>query len=194
MTNFKRTQLTALGEALAGKAGVDIVFTKVEAGSGIYGDSESVYEAAALKNPVQTVSISDVVRKSDTLINMKFVISNKEIRKSYLLTEVGIYAKDPDAGEILYALCYALPQDSQEVLAYNGEFVSSIIMSVNIQVSGSAVATILQNEGYALQQDLEELRAAVEINMKRYAIGEGIELSVDENGILNVTYDDGEED
>lgn len=193
MTNFKRTQLTALGEALAGKAGVDIVFTKVEAGSGTYGDSEGVYEATALKNPVQTVNISDVVRKSDTLINMKFVISNKEIKKSYLLTEIGIYAKDPDAGEILYALCYALPQDSQEVLAYNGEFVSSIIMSVNIQVSGSAVATILQNEGYALQQDLEELRAAVEMNMKRYAIGEGIELSVDENGILNVTYDDGEE-
>lgn len=193
MTNFKKTQLTALGEALAGKAGTDIVFTKVEAGSGVYSDSESVYEATALKNPVQTVSISDVVRKSDTLINMKFVISNKEVKKSYLLTEVGIYAKDPDAGEILYALCYAIPQDSQEVLAYNGEFVSSIVMSVNIQVSGSAEATFLQSEGYALQQELEELRTVMEANMKKYAIGEGIELSVDENGILNVTYDDGEE-
>ena len=29
--------------------------------------------------------------------------------------------------------------------------------------------------------------------MKKYVIGEGIELSVDENGILNVIYDDGEE-
>ena len=194
MTNFKKTQLTALGEALVGKAGTDVVFTKVEVGCGTYLASESVSEATALKEPVQTVNISSVTHKSDTLISMKFLISNKEIKKSYLLTEIGIYAKDPDEGEILYALCYALPQDSQEVLAFNGEFVSSIIMSVNIQVSGSANVTILQSAGYALQQDLDDLRAVIEANMKKYVIGEGIELSVDENGILNVTYDDGKEE
>ena len=193
MTNFKKTQLTALGEALVGKAGTDIVFTKVEVGSGTYNDSDSVSEATTLRSPVQTVNISSVAHKSDTVINMKFLISNKEVKKSYLLTEIGIYAQDPDVGEILYALCYAIPQDSQEVLAYNGEFVSSIIMSVNIQISGSAKVTILQSAGYALQQDLDDLRAVIEANMKKYAIGEGIELSVDENGILNVTYDDGEE-
>lgn len=193
MTNFKKTQLTALGEALVGKAGTDIVFTKVEVGSGTYSESDSVSEATTLRSPVQTVNISSVAHKSDTVINMKFLISNKEVKKSYLLTEIGIYAQDPDVGEILYALCYAIPQDSQEVLAYNGEFVSSIIMSVNIQISGSAKVTILQSAGYALQQDLDDLRAVIEANMKKYAIGEGIELSVDENGILNVTYDDGEE-
>lgn len=156
MTNFKRTQLTAKGKVLAAKSGIDIEFTKIETGCGIYTADEEIETLTELKNKVQTFEINSVSRKTDILVKLTFAISNQSLREAYLLTEIGVYANDPDDGEILYAICYAIPEDAQKILCYNGEFVSTISVSMNITVSGKSNVTFLASGGYVLQEDLQE--------------------------------------
>ncbi|RKI39796.1 hypothetical protein D7V86_26715 [bacterium D16-51] len=118
------------------------------------------------------------------------MISNQDLQESYLLTEIGVFANDPDKGEILYAVCCAIPEDAQKVLRYNGEFISNLVMSLNVKVSGESSVTFVSSRCFALQEDLE----AVQKEMLKHALGEGLTFFVDADGILNVTYDDGEEE
>lgn len=193
MTNFKRTRLTADGNILAAKSGINVEFTKVETGCGIYRQDEDVGILTGLKDKKQTFTINSISRKEDALVKLNFVISNRYLQESYLLTEIGIFANDPDKGEILYAVCSSIPEDSQKVLRYNGEFISNIVMSVNIKVSGESTVSFNASGVFALQEDFEELQRNQEEALSKYALGKGIELFVDNEGILNITYDDGTE-
>ncbi|HBA70236.1 MAG TPA: hypothetical protein DCZ40_12900 [Lachnospiraceae bacterium] len=194
MTNFKRTRLTADGNILAAKSGINVEFTKVETGCGIYRQDEDVGILTGLKDKKQTFTINSISRKEDALVKLNFVISNRYLQESYLLTEIGIFANDPDKGEILYAVCSSIPEDSQKVLRYNGEFISNIVMSVNIKVSGESTVSFNASGVFALQEDFEELQRNQEEALSKYALGKGIELFVDNEGILNITYDDGTEE
>ena len=194
MTNFKRTRLTADGNSLAAKSGINVEFTKVETGCGIYRQDEDVGILTELKDKKQAFIINSISRKEDTLVKLNFVISNRDLQESYLLTEIGIFANDPDKGEILYAVCCAVPEDSQKVLRYNGEFISSMVMSVNIRVSGESTVSFDSSGVFALQVDFEELQKNQKEALSKCALGEGLTFFVDNNGILNVTYDDGTEE
>ena len=138
MTNFEKTQLTDLGAKLVGKHGMDVKFTRVEVGSGIYASGERVDGAVRLKSKVQDISVSSATRISDTLSEVKFMISNKGLMQDYLLTEIGVYAKDPDDGEVLYAICFATPENSQVIMAFNGVFPYSAVISLKIEISAGA--------------------------------------------------------
>ena len=194
MTNFRKARLTAGGEILAAKSGINVEFTKVESGCGIYIQDEDVGNLTGLKDKKQTFVINSINRKEDMLVKLKFVISNKDLQESYLLTEIGIFANDPDKGEILYAVCCAVPEDSQKVLRYNGEFISNMVMSVNIKVSGESTVSFNSSGVFALQEDFEELQRNQKEELSKYALGKGIELFVDSEGTLNIIYDDGEEE
>ncbi len=153
MTNFEKTQLTDLGAALVGKHGLDVCFTRVETGCGTYVSGEKVGGAATLKSKVQDIAISNAARVSEAISEVKFLISNQELAQEYLLTEIGVYALDPDAGEILYAICYATPENSQKILAYNGRFPFSAIISLKIEISAGAEVRFETAGGYALAED-----------------------------------------
>ncbi|MCI8337933.1 MAG: hypothetical protein HFH62_04495 [Lachnospiraceae bacterium] len=172
MTNFKKTQLTSLGANLVGKHGMDVTFTRVETGCGIYASGEKVDGAIGLKSKVQDISISSAARINDVLSEVKFLISNKELTQEYLLTEIGVYAMDPDDGEVLYAICFAPPEDSQVIMAFNGVFPYSAIISLKIQISAgaevrfdSAGAVALAEDFVRQQGELDEIRRGLVCNL-----------------------------
>ena len=158
MTNFTKTRLTDKGLALLAKAGVSVTVTKVKTGNGEYQTDADIGAMTELKSEKQEFQITSTQKKTDTTYAIKFVMSNKELAEDYLFTEIGIYASDPDEGEILYAVCYAENKDADMIRKYSGLYEFKAIIVLNIQVNAGGVVKVVEQGLYALAEDLEELR------------------------------------
>ena len=161
MTNFTKTRLTDKGLALLAKAGVSVTVTKVKTGNGEYQTDADIGAMTELKSEKQEFQITSTQKKTDTTYAIKFVMSNKELAEDYLFTEIGIYASDPDEGEILYAVCYAENKDADMIRKYSGLYEFKAIIVLNIQVNAGGVVKVVEQGLYALAEDLEELREEV---------------------------------
>lgn len=161
MTNFTKTRLTDKGLALLAKTGVSVTVTKVKTGNGEYQTDADIGAMTELKSEKQEFKITSTQKKTDTTYAIKFVMSNKELAEDYLFTEIGIYASDPDEGEILYAVCYAENKDADMIRKYSGLYEFKAIIVLNIQVNAGGVVNVVEQGLYALAEDLEELRAEV---------------------------------
>lgn len=154
MTNFNKTVLTNAGLKFLGKEGISTEFVRVETGSGIYVENENVAAQTELKSKVQELGISSVSMIAENKIRLKFVVSNKELDTTYLFTEIGVYANDPDEGEILYAICYATEENAEKIQKYNGIFESTIAISLGIEVDNAGNVSFETQGAYALVEDL----------------------------------------
>lgn len=161
MTNFTKTRLTDKGLALLAKTGVSVTVTKVKTGNGEYQTDADIGAMTELKSVKQEFQITSTQKKTDTTYAIKFVMSNKELAEDYLFTEIGIYASDPDEGEILYAVCYAENKDADMIRKYSGLYEFKAIIVLNIQVNAGGVVKVVEQGLYALAEDLEELREEV---------------------------------
>lgn len=161
MTNFTKTRLTDKGLALLAKTGVSVTVTKVKTGNGEYQTDADIGAMTELKSEKQEFKITSTQKKTDTTYAIKFVMSNKELAEDYLFTEIGIYASDPDEGEILYAVCYAENKDADMIRKYSGLYEFKAIIVLNIQVNAGGVVKVVEQGLYALAEDLEELREEV---------------------------------
>lgn len=161
MTNFTKTRLTDKGLALLAKTGVSVTVTKVKTGNGEYQTDADIGAMTELKSEKQEFQITSTQKKTDTTYAIKFVMSNKELAEDYLFTEIGIYASDPDEGEILYAVCYAENKDADMIRKYSGLYEFKAIIVLNIQVNAGGVVKVVEQGLYALAEDLEELREEV---------------------------------
>lgn len=161
MTNFTKTRLTDKGLALLAKTGVSVTVTKVKTGNGEYQTDADIGAMTELKSEKQEFQITSTQKKTDTTYAIKFVMSNKELAEDYLFTEIGIYASDPDEGEILYAVCYAENKDADMIRKYSGLYEFKAIIVLNIQVNAGGVVNVVEQGLYALAEDLEELREEV---------------------------------
>lgn len=166
MLTWNPSKLTSAGKALlakaqAGKATIE--FTKTQTGSGSYSSGESVENLTALKAPKQTFSIASKQISNDSTLILKITISNKteteELKNGYEIKEFGVFAKDPDKGEILYSISTANVSDY--LPAYNNVIPSVINMSYYLEVANASNVTINSAGALALQADLEALEARV---------------------------------
>lgn len=155
MTNFEKTEVVDMGLALMSKSGNQIEFTRVETGAGIYSTGEDVSKMTELRDMRQEFPIMSI-KNYATYAEIKFVISNQELSETYLHTEIGIYANDPDVGEILYALCCATSENAEKIQKYNGIFESRIIVSIIVHIASGKDAIFCLPEGiYALEEELQ---------------------------------------
>lgn len=170
MAEFSKLVITNKGQALLAKmiAGSgNIEFTKVSASSTTYKDSQ-LESLTSLSNVKQTSLISKVTRTNDVAIKVEAAFTNTELTAGYYMRALGLYAVDPDAGEILYAVtretsgnCY-MP-------AYNGITVSGAYVqlvttvgnaeNVSLEVDQAAVATI--GDIQDLQRQIADLEAFI---------------------------------
>lgn len=104
MALFKNMSITYAGMALFAKAqaGQQIKFTKMQVGSGQIGTQNPAALVALIdpKLDVSIVSINPIPElKSATIVGN---ITNKDVKEALYICEMGLFAIDPDAGEILY--------------------------------------------------------------------------------------------
>lgn len=167
MLMWNPSKLTTAGKALLAKAQAgqtSIQITKAQTGSGSYSSGENIENRTALKTPKQTFPIQNkVISDADNTVILKIAITNKSesetLSTGYDITEFGIFAQDPQKGEILYSIATASTSDYMP--AYNGVLPSVINMSYYLEVSNAENVTINSAGALALQADLEALEARV---------------------------------
>lgn len=157
--------LNLIAKAQAGQAAIK--FTKAAAGDGTYADGESLAGLTELKSKVQEMPINEVLVVNENTVYLKFVISNMtdylQLDRGYYVKEIGIYAQDPDEGEILYAVAVAVNEQWDYMPAYNGLHAATILMEFYTEVCNASCVQIVSAQGiYALQEDFDQLRQAFE--------------------------------
>lgn len=192
-TKWGKTILTQQGLALEAKvhAGQIMKFTRVAVGDGQIEDAIELVQMTQLKNYRHSFPI-DFVRKDlgKSVATIGAVITNKNIPEGFLMREVGLYAQDPDEGEILYAVrntgIYAEPFPEASVAEVN------LTMELKIFVGNAENVQILidDNMVYVTKAEFFNLAGAGRTteNVKKNADDIqklAVEVSVLKNASLN---------
>ncbi len=170
MAEYSKLVITKLGQALQAKmiAGTGSVeFTKVSASSTQYTLAQ-LEGLTSLSNVKQTSLVSKVTRTNDVAIKIETAFSNAELNTGYYMRTLGLYAVDPNVGEILYAVCIETSNNCY-IPPYNGVTVTGAYIqmyqtvgnadSVSLNVNPGAYATI--GDIQALEAEIADLKAFV---------------------------------
>jgi hypothetical protein len=170
MAEYSKLYITNNGQALmakmiAGSGNID--FTKVCSSSTQYTESQ-LQALTALSNIKQTTLVSKVTRTNEVAIKIDAAYSNVDLKEGYYMRTLGLYAVDPDKGEILYAVCIEKSNNCY-MPPYNGVTVSAAYLqlyttvgnadSVSLAVSPGAYATV--GDIQALEKEIADLKAYV---------------------------------
>lgn len=170
MAEFSKLIITKNGQKLLAKmiAGTNNVeFTKISTSSTTYTITQ-LEGLTALSNVQQTSQPARITRTNDVAIKVETSFSNAELKTGYYMRALGLYAKDPDDGEILYAVTIETSGNCY-MPAYNGLVVSGAYIqlvttignadNVSLSVDPAAVATI--GDIQTLQSQISDLQAFV---------------------------------
>lgn len=157
MGAFKSAVITTKGQALLAKAilnTADLEFTKIAISeTQLTGDIASKTGIGTIK---QTVKVASVQRANNNSVKVSASITNEELTSGYYIRNIGLYAKDPDEGEILYSISVA---DESNATAdwmppFNSIGISSLMIdlitvvsntdNVVVEVDPTALATVAQ--------------------------------------------------
>lgn len=166
MAIFQRWALTDRGKALIAKSQAEkctIHFTAARTGNGSWTEEEDLRSAENIRSPKQIFAFSaiDIPDGNPATVVLEIIINNLQLQELYYLTELGIYAEDPDDGEILYLIAVS-PQASVYVPANNGVGISTIVERVNLEVADSANVTINTTGAVVGASDFLALRRMAE--------------------------------
>lgn len=170
MAEFSKLVITNKGQALiakmiAGEGNID--FTKISTSSTQY-QLTQLEALTALTGVKQTSLISKVTRTNDVAIKVEAAFTNTDLTAGYYMRTLGLYAVDPDEGEILYAVtietsgnCYMPPYNGVTVSGAYVQLVTTVgnADSVSLEVDQAAVATI--GDIQELQKQISDLQAFV---------------------------------
>lgn len=174
MAIFQRWDLTDRAKQLITKAQAEkctIHFTRVRTGDGQWGSEENLRHAEDIKNPKQVFEFSsvDIPDGNPATVVLEVVIDNRGLEELYFLNEMGIYAENPDGGEILYCIAVSNVQ-AVYVPANNGIGISTITERINLEVADSANVTINTTGAVVAASDFIALRSKCEA-LRRALVG-----------------------
>lgn len=163
MAQYSKLVLTDDGQALMAKmiAGTgNIDFTKICSSSTQYTESQ-LQSLTVLTNVKQTTLVSKVTRTNEVAIKIEAAFSNVDITTGYYMRTLGLYAVDPDKGEILYAACIETTNNCY-MPPYNGVTVSAAYIQLYTTVGNSESVSLEINPGaYATIGDIQALEAEI---------------------------------
>lgn len=169
MSVFGGLIFTNRGRNLQAKAqaGAQLTFTRIAVGDGNLG-GVSIADLTALIHEVKSLGIGRLRTLADGKALVGTVLSNQDLITGFYWRELGVFAQDPDLGEVLY--CYGNAGANAEYIPAGG---GPDVVEKNIDVitivgnAASVTATIdeslifaTQADLTALQQDLDALAGA----------------------------------
>lgn len=157
MGAFKSAVITQKGQALLAKviAGTTVFnFTNIKTSEAVLsGDLATKTGIGTVK---QTAKVASVIKQNNSNVKVSASFTNEALNAGYYVRNIGLYATDPQEGEILYSISVA---DETTALPdwmppFNGIGVSSLLVdlvtavsnasSVNVTVDPTATATVAQ--------------------------------------------------
>lgn len=162
MAVFGGMTLTNKGLVLQGKAqaGIQLNYTRIGIGDGSL-SGQSVPALNALISPKKSLPVARLQMQPPNKVIIGTTLSNADVTTGFYFREVGVFAQDPDAGEILYAYAnagvtadYIAPGGGTDIIEKAFDCVVVVGTAVNI------TASIDDSLIFALQKDLDTVSAS----------------------------------
>ena len=154
MANWTGCILTTKGRALSAKveAGKTLLkLTKMKVGDG---QPTSLEALTDLASPKQVISLTGCEARSTGTCTVTGVLTNSDVSAGYYLRELGLYATDPDDGEILYAVTTDANPDYWQ--AKDSATALSIALTMTIAISSAdKVSATIDPSGLVTAKMLE---------------------------------------
>lgn len=140
-------------------------FTNIRLSSQVYTDAQ-IANLTSLANVKQTAPVTKKTVVNNTSIQIEGAVDNTQLSTGYNINTIGIYATDPDDGEILYAAARAITPGFMP--PYNGITVSGGVFKFVVTVGASSQVTLtVDPAGYASIADIQTLEAEI-TDLKAY--------------------------
>lgn len=153
MADWSGAIMTKQGRALEAKvtAGIcKLELTKLKVGDGELHEIESMTDLAA---PKLDIGISSISPTDAGICDVEGVITNAELEKGFYMRELGIYATDPEEGEILYAV--ATDSHADYLQAKGSSTTLSVGLHMQVVITNAdSVTAIIDPKGLMTRTDL----------------------------------------
>ena len=160
--------ITSKGQALMAKLMQGIAtcdFTNIKLSSHVYTDAE-IPDLADLADIEQTATVTKKTVVNSTSIQIEGAVDNTSLATGYMINSIGIYASDPDEGEILYAAARAVTAGYMP--PYNGVTVSGGLFKFVVTVGAASQVTLtVDPAGYASIADIQDLESKI-VDLKSF--------------------------
>lgn len=144
--SFGSIIFTNKGKLLQSKAqsGVNLNFTRMAIGDGEL-SGQAIQELNGLINEKKSISITTLKVQDSGKVQVGGIISNQDIITGFYWREVGLFADDPDVGEVLY--CYGNAGDLAEYIPASGgaEILEKELNIIAIVDNASIISATIDN-------------------------------------------------
>ena len=151
MAEWSNAIMTDVGNALQAKVNAGqtkLTFTKIKVGSGVNATNPLAL-TDVISSKWETTNI--IVKREGKIVSVDTFITNSGITEAFRMSEIGLFAKDPDKGEILYA--YLTDPEPDRMPAEGGAVVVSQELTIGMMFSNTGNVSLTVNMGALVNQE-----------------------------------------
>nr|DAX86529.1 MAG TPA: tail-collar fiber protein [Caudoviricetes sp.] len=157
MAEWSNATMTDVGADLQAKVNAGktkLTFTKIKVGSGV-----NATNPLALTDVISSKweTTNFVVKQEGKIVSVDTFITNNGITEAFRMSEIGLFAQDPDKGEVLYA--YLTDPEPDRMPAEGGSVVVSQELTIGMIFSNTGNVSLTVNMGALVTH--EQLTEAV---------------------------------
>lgn len=144
------------------QAGTKLEFTRIAIGDGVLPPGGDLSKLTALIHEVKSLSIVEVKVIGSGQSMVKTLVTNKGVTSGFYIREIGLFARDPDVGEILYCIANAgtiadfLPPDNSR------DIVEEVINMITVVGNATTITAVIDGQGTVTIDQFNELKAQVD--------------------------------
>lgn len=157
MAEWSNATMTDVGADLQAKVNAGktkLTFTKIKVGSGV-----NATNPLALTDVISSKweTTNFIVKQEGKIVSVDTFITNNGITEAFRMSEIGLFAQDPDKGEVLYA--YLTDPEPDRMPAAGGSVVVSQELTIGMVFSNTGNVSLTVNMGALVTH--EQLTEAV---------------------------------
>lgn len=167
MAEWSNATMTDVGADLQAKVNAGrtkLTFTKIKVGSGV-----NATNPLALTDVISSKweTTNFIVKQEGKIVSVDTFITNTGIHEAFRMSEIGLFAQDPDKGEILYA--YLTDPEPDRMPAEGGSVVVSQELTIGMVFSNTGNVSLTVNMGALVtHEQLEQHNADANAHANRF--------------------------
>lgn len=167
MAEWSNATMTDVGADLQAKVNAGktkLTFTKIKVGSGV-----NATNPLALTDVISSKweTTNFVVKQEGKIVSVDTFITNNGITEAFRMSEIGLFAQDPDKGEVLYA--YLTDPEPDRMPAEGGSVVVSQELTIGMVFSNTGNVSLTVNMGALVtHEQLEQHNADANAHDNRF--------------------------
>ena len=151
MAEWSNATMTDVGADLQAKVNAGktkLTFTKIKVGSGVNA-TNPLSLTDVISSKWETTNF--VVKQEGKIVSVDTFITNNGITEAFRMSEIGLFAQDPDKGEVLYA--YLTDPEPDRMPAEGGSVVVSQELNIGMIFSNTGNVSLTVNMGALVNQE-----------------------------------------